>query len=64
MYNRQFYTGVYSHCNYVNGVLNIYGPFANIPSLSSSGAPIAYLLKIREFDVIHTIYTMPTNAKP
>jgi hypothetical protein len=64
IYNRQFYTGVYSHCTYAIQVLHVNAPFANIPSLSNSNTPINYLLKIREFDVIKTTYNMPKTAKP
>ena len=62
-YSRQYHTGVYSHCEYSGGKLIIQAPFGGLLAADANGR-IPYLLKVRELDVIHTEYQMPTTSMP
>jgi hypothetical protein len=54
---------VYSACSYLAGKIIVTAPFGGL--LAFSGVtPYAYLLKVRELDVINTRYFMPTTSKP
>lgn len=62
-YNRQFHTGVYSHCVYSAGKIVVMAPYGGLLA-NRAGGPYPYLLRIREMDVINTVYVMPLTAKP
>lgn len=60
-YLRKYKTGVHSVCAFStpNSII-VQAPFGGLPRLSSTNVPIKYLLKIREFLVVNTLFTMPT----
>ena len=60
-YLRKYNTGVHSVCAFSspNSII-VQAPFGGLPRLSSAYVPIKYLLKIREFFVVSTLFIMPT----
>lgn len=61
-YGRRYITGEQAICSYSSPNILVKAPFGGLPRLSVSGAPITYMLKIREFYVSTTLFQMPTTS--